>query len=331
MTSLEQLRLRTYGLVAAALVASAVPASQAGAQQQAARADQAETEEVVVTARRSGAPMWEVRSGGATVLLVGEIADIPKATPWRPARLEAATARAQQVILGTRAKISPGDIFRLLFKGGKLRRLPDGRRVADYLSPAQQRRLWRIEQRTGQRYEGQSLLVTAFDLLTKELAFNRDTTDNATDVVRRAAKRAGIATRPIGTVRGEDLLDSLFNAPPASHVPCLDAAMSAYDGGREGVLRRGSDWTAFDVPGVMASPLETALGRCWPWTDGRFSGELRQQWGDAVQDALARPGVTLAVVPLRVLAERGGVLDRLEARRVEIKGPAWRSNLSPRH
>jgi hypothetical protein len=90
------------------------------------------------------------------------------------------------------------------------------------------------------------------------------------------------------------------------------------------VLHRGEDWTHFDVPGVMASPIEDALGACWPWTDGRYGPELRQQWGDAVEEALRQPGVTLAVVPLRVLAEGGGLLDRLKARGVAIKGPKWR-------
>ena len=60
-----------------------------------------------------------------------------KSTPWRPERLEDATARAQRVILGTKAKVSPGDILRLIFAGGKLTRLPKGTQAADYLDDAQ--------------------------------------------------------------------------------------------------------------------------------------------------------------------------------------------------
>ena len=62
----------------------------------------------------------------------------------------------------------------------------------------------------------------------------------------------------------------------------------------------------------------------WPRTDGRFATELRQQWVDAVRTAIARLGITLAVVPLRMLAEPGGLLDQLDARGAEINGPAWR-------
>jgi uncharacterized protein YbaP (TraB family) len=280
--------------------------------------------DIVVTARRSGAPMWTITSGNSVVILVGEIADVPKATPWHPERLEGATERAQRIILGTKAKISPGDIFRIIFKGGRLTRLPKGRTVADYLSPQRMERLHALETRFGQDYSRQNFLMTAFDLLSKRLAFNRDTAVDASDVVRKAARRAGIPSRPVGEVRGEDMLDNLFAAAPEAHIPCLDAAMTATEAGSGVVTGRGQAWTKFDVPGVMANPLEQALGRCWPWTNDSFGPALRQQWVGAIDDATREAGVTLAVVPLRVLAEKEGVLDQLEGRGLRISGPLWR-------
>lgn len=282
-------------------------------------------EEVVVTARRSGAPMWTVETSSGVVLLVGEITNVPQTAPWRPERLEAATAGAQRIILGTKAKVSPGDILRLIFKGGKLTKLPEKGVAADYLDTKRLARLQALETRYGQSYDRRNFLMTAFDLLSKRLAFSKDTTDDATDVVRKSARRSDIPTRPVGEVRGEDMLDNLFAAAPASHLPCLDAAMSAAEIGPDIVTERGKAWTSFDVPAVMANPLETALGRCWPWTDGSFGPALRGQWIDAIGEAMAQPGVTLAVVPLRVLAEQDGVLDQLERRGLSVEGPAWRT------
>ena len=249
---------------------------------------------------------------------------MPKATPWRPERLEDATSRAQRVILGTKAKVSPGDILRLIFAGGKLTRLPKGTSATDYLDDGQRRRLAVLEQRYEQDYSRQSFLMTGFDLLTKRLGFNRDSGKDATEVVRRAAGRADVPAKPVGTLRGEDILDDLFSAAPESHLPCLDAAMTAAEQGPDLIARRGSDWRAFDVPAVMANPLEIALGRCWPWADEQLGAELRAQWTDAIYGATGEEGVTLAVVPLRVLAESDGVLDQLERRGLTISGPAWR-------
>ena len=45
-----------------------------------------------------------------------------------------------------------------------------------------------------------------------------------------------------------------------------------------------------------------------------MGAELRGQWIDAITRATDAEGVTLAVVPLRVLAEPDGVLDQLERR-----------------
>lgn len=56
-------------------------------------------------------------------------------TPWRPERLEGATDRAQRFIPGTKAKVSRGDIFRLIVRGGQITKLPKGRVASNYLTP----------------------------------------------------------------------------------------------------------------------------------------------------------------------------------------------------
>jgi uncharacterized protein YbaP (TraB family) len=312
--------VRFLDVLIAALLASATPHAFAAEPDPAAET----AEEIVVTARRSGAPMWTIQTARGVVILVGEIRGVPKATPWRPERLEGATERAQRVILGTKAKVSPGDILRLIFKGGQLTKLPKGRVAADYLDATQLARLRALEAKFGQDYSEKNFLMTAFDLLSKRLAFNRDTTDDAADVVRKAADRADIPAQPVGEVRGEDMLDNLFAAAPETHIACLDAAMHAAEAGPDIVTARGQAWTEFDVPAVMANPLEQALGRCWPWTNDSFGPALRQQWVGAINAAAAEPGATLAVVPLLVLAEEDGVLDRLRAQGMTITGPAWR-------
>lgn len=312
--------------IAAALLAAVPASAMAAGTDPAADAFSTDdaTEEILVTARRSGAPMWTIHTSGGAVVLVGEITGIPKATPWRPERLEGAAERAGRVILGTRAKVSPGDILRLIFKGGKLTKLPKGSVAADYLDPDRLQRLRAIEARFEQDYARANFLMTAFDLLSKRLAFNRDTTDDASDVVRKAARRAKVAMRPVAEMRGEDMLDNLFAAAPETHIPCLDAAMAAVEAPGDVVRDRGRAWTEFDVPAVMANPLEDALGRCWPWTNDGFGPAIRAQWVATINAAAAETGVTLAVVPLRILAEEDGVLDRLEGQGLTIAGPAWR-------
>ncbi len=268
--------------------------------------------------------MWTIDTPGGTVILVGEIGAVPKSTPWQPERLEEAAAEASRVILRARPKFSPGDVLRLIFRGGRFTKLPDGTVAADYLSAEQRLRLAALETRYDVNYDRRSFLMSSFDLLARRLDFDDQTTDDATDVVRKAADRAKVPiTRP-ERFRGEDLLDNLAQADPASHISCLNAAMDATEAGPSIIAARGDDWRRFDVPAVMANPLEIALGTCWPWADDELGTEIRDQWTDMIAQAAADSGVTLAVVPLRVLAEPDGVLDRLEARGFDVLGPEWR-------
>lgn len=282
------------------------------------------TNAIIVTAQRSGAPMWTIETPRGAVILVGEMRNVPKSTPWQPERLQEATAEASRVILGVQPKVSPGDILRLIFKGGSFTRLPGKTVASDYLAAAQIQRLAALEAEFNEDYSRKSFLMTAFDFLTKRLRFNKDTVDDAGDVVKKAASRAKVPTERAGQVRGKDMLDSLAEAEPASHIPCLEAAMAAAEIGPGLVEQRGRDWRAFRIPAVMNNPLEIALGRCWPWADPDVGNELRGVWVEQITLATQTDGVTLAVVPLRVLAEKDGVLDQLEASGFPIGGPVWR-------
>ena len=282
------------------------------------------TNSIVVTAQRSGAPRWVIETERGTVILVGEMRNVPKSTPWQPERLQEATAEASRVILGVQPKISPGDILRLIFKGGQFTKLPGKTVASDYLNAEQLARLAALEEQYDKDFARKSFLMTSFDFLTRRLRFNKDTADDAGDVVKKAASRAKVPTSRAGALRGKDMLDSLAEADPKDHIPCLEASMTAVEIGPELVEKRGADWRAFRIPEVMNNPLEIALSKCWPWADPDVGSELRTIWVEQITEATTADGVTLAVVPLRVLAEEGGVLDLLEEQGLPIGGPVWR-------
>ena len=196
--------------------------------------------------------------------------------------------------------------------------------ASEYLTADQWARLDALGTAHEEDYARQSFLMTSFQMLRKELRFNRDTADEPSDVVSKAADKADVPTTRAATLRGEDIIDNLADAPPAAHIPCLNAAMDAVEAGPDIVEKRAADWRRYDIPSVMANPLESALGQCWPWADETLGSELRTIWVDTIAEVAADKGTTLAVVPLRVLAESGGVLDQLDARGFDIAGPEWK-------
>ena len=285
---------------------------------------EAVVDEIVVTARRSGAPIWEVTRDGATVLLVGEIGGVPEATPWSAAALEAATARSQRVMSGTGVNGSFSDVLRIFWRMRTLARLPGETTSADYLQPEWQARLDAIEARVDEDYSRTSFLMTAGHLM-RDAGYGRDTTDDAGDVMRRAARKARVPVHSVqADMRGDQLVEDLLTAPPQTRLVCMHAAIQAAEAGPEAVLARGRAWTRFEVTEVMASPIQQALEQCWPWGDPSIGPALKTAWTSAIETALTETGVTMAVAPLGVLAEAGGVLDRLEAQGAVIEGPEWK-------
>jgi hypothetical protein len=250
--------------------------------------------------------MWTIDTATGTIILVGEIRAIPETTPWEPARLEEATAQADRVILGARPKISPGDILRLMFSGSKFTKLPNKSVASDYLTPEQWARLSALGEAHDENYARKSFLLTSFDMLRKELRFNRDTAREVSDVVKDAADKADVPITRAATLRGEDIIDNLADAPPTAHIPCLDAAMDAVEAGPDIVAERGADWRRFRIPAVMANPLETALGRCWPWADETLGSELRTIWVTRIAEASAAKGTRFACAEASA-ANSGGI------------------------
>lgn len=311
--------------LAALLIASAVPSSTFAARGQSEAATR--VDEVVVTARRAGAPMWTVRRDGEGVMiLVGAIEEAPRDFEWRAQALEDAAARADRILFPQRGRASPADVLRLMWRIRTIGWLPEGTTTADYLAPEDQARLEAVmaDEKTDQ-WRRYSLLMLAIDLF-KDKAGEKDARPvGADEAVRRAARKARVPIRSIGVVRGADLVESLISAPPETHRECLRAALSAAELGPDAVRLRAEAWRGLRVAEVLASPVDQAADRCWPWGDPQIGPQLRTEWTEAIAEALTQPGLTMAVAPLRRLAEPGGVLDTLEAQGFEMDGPEWRA------
>ena len=166
-----------------------------------------------------------------------------------------------------------------------------------------------------------SFLITSDDLL-KRAGLVRGGRD-ADDVVRGAARRADVEGEAVGFVRGDEIIDNLSTQSPSANEPCMAASIAAAEAGDGLFAERADDWRSLRVAEVIANPLDVALGQCWPWGDPTIGPQLRGQWLTALSTALDAPGVTLAVAPLRLLAEPGGVLDGLEADGLDVRGPDW--------
>lgn len=318
--------MRTFAFVISALVLLGGAGFAPRAVAQTPETPVAALDDVVILARRSGAPMWTITRGDSTLILVGAITSIPRDLPWRPDDLETAAARSDLILFPAQGRASVTDLFRVIWRARTIGLMPEGQTTADYLTPEYQARLEAVM--AGERdqdWRTRSLLFVGFDLMQDKAGYMRGRSgDDATDVIRRAARRARVTVRPVGTVRGDELIDSLITAPQTAHVACVEAAIAAAEQGPDAARDRAEDWRALRVADVVASPIDKALNQCWPWGDPEIAPQLRQQWAEAIETAIVTPGVTMGVAPIRLLADDGGVLDGLVARGFEVVGPGWK-------
>ena len=125
-----------------------------------------ELDEVIILARRSGAPMWTITRGDSTLILVGAIRAIPRDVTWRPDALEEAAARADQILLPQEGRASITDILRVIWRARTIARMPEGTTTATWLSPDYQARLEALMAgERDQAWRTKSLLFTGFGAL----------------------------------------------------------------------------------------------------------------------------------------------------------------------
>ncbi|WP_395944439.1 TraB/GumN family protein [Brevundimonas sp.] len=281
-----------------------------------------EVEEIVVSARRIEGPMWQVRRGDSVLILVTPI-DLPKDMEWRTEALVSAVDRADRVLFPVEGRGSLADIGRMIWRFRTLTRLPDGRTSADYLSPELEAR---VEALTGEGPSRQSFWLLADDLM--EIGGGGGG-QSAANVVRRATRANRTPARAVGTLRGDELVDKILTTPPEQYRDCIAAAVIAGEAGPQGGAKRAEDWRMRRVPALRSSPLQQAVDACSYFSIMGQSDTLRRIWNTAVEESLAQTGATVAIAPLVVVTEPGGVLDMLEGQGLEIIGPDWKAAPAP--
>ncbi|MET1111498.1 MAG: TraB/GumN family protein [Allosphingosinicella sp.] len=315
--------LKSIGAAAMAAIAAA-----SAAPAQTAKDDRAQVEDIVVTGRRSGVPMWTVRSDRTTIVLVGAIAGVSKTTRWDPAALTDALRKADRVMFPQSHALTVGNPFNLigwLAKYKKMGSLPKDQDLGQFVAPEHMRRLAALQARgmAQSGFERRHPLHLSNDLRDRAKG-DVDYGRHAADYVERAIKtyKLKVAVDPIAKSKAKPVVKDLFASLPAEHVPCLIDSIAAAEAGPAAVQARSDAWAARRVREVLASPADKVFSSCWP--AGIGIGPSPEELLAQMRALLDEDEVTVAVLGLRTLAETGGILDRLEAAGFDIQGPAWK-------
>ena len=128
----------------------------------------------------------------------------------------------------------------------------------------------------------------------------------------------------IASYKAAGVLDQLVELPEAQSEAALADAVAGVGYGLDHVAAAGRAWAAGDLRAVRAniSSAETPLIVFLHTPAGRGLGaRSADDTTEALRSALAKPGVTVAVLRLGALVQAGGALDRLRAEGVAVTEP----------
>ncbi|MFL6843775.1 MAG: TraB/GumN family protein [Allosphingosinicella sp.] len=318
--------MRALAIAAASLLLSAAPTPDDNA---------ARTEDIVVTAVRSGIPVWRVVGPRTTLVLVGTIREVSPQVRWDAASLTEALRKSDRVMFPGSVRYTASILSArgLESRTKKMAVLPEGQSLSQFLPPGASDRLAALGAsgllKPG--FERRHPLAVANELIGNTLGLGgggflqitkvRPGYGDAADYIKAAVKKYHLNLVPIPEAKLKPVLKGYLAASPADHVPCLLAAIALAEAGTGANRIRSNDWAHRRVPETLASPAQKAFDACLPEA---MREEASPEVRDIVRGLLEEPEVTVAALELGALADPGGILDSLQAEGFEIRGPAWK-------
>jgi uncharacterized protein YbaP (TraB family) len=290
-------------------------------------------EELTVTGRYPGPPLWKVSAGTHELLIFGTLPVIPKDITWGSVLVERAIARADEVLLPPGVDAAAHNPFRyvgLFFRARKLTRNEDGAPLKDVLPADLYARYATIRERyDGPRsLEQERPVVVAGRLYARAIDASKLTFGGKLQSsIQRLAKDAHVK-RTDTEIRADpgDLLDAAQTLSRQAEIDCFATVLASIENDLPGIAERARAWAVGDIDALRRFDYPDIEGRCLAFagTSEGLSDTLRRAqsaWLDAAQRALAENGTTFATLGVGDLLRPDGPLARLRELGYEVHEP----------
>ena len=311
------------------LAACALPA---GAQQLAVQPEWSEIESVTVHAQ-PGPALWhlsrDLAAGEkAEVWVLGQVWPMPKGLTWNSDVLAEVMEGAREVLHPPRPSINFVDVaWFLLWHGGELS-LPRGQHLEAQLEDDLRRRFIAAREAVKgdpDQYATDIPIRAAIRLQQDFMKARNFEGGQPRGKIGEIARRHKIERRSVTRYEAMDLVRDLLKLSPQQQRACLSQAVDDVlwaSNHAEGAARA---WAVGNVKAMKAHYAESRLMNCAIGSVARAAQiEARNisETVSAIDDALKKPGKTVAIVNLGPLLRKGGVLEKLSSMGVAIQAPA---------
>jgi len=286
-------------------------------------------EELVVVARDRGPAWWRVSDDDTTVYILGtpEVS-LPSDLDWDQSGLN-------RRLRGANALVGGGQSYKMSFSFKTLGLLLSLRRslrqkgtMEDDLAEPLRGRFVAARTALGKderHYAGWGPMVAGMILVRDTRGAGGSRWRDPQDDARKAARTLQVREREMVKHDAAPVLQE-FKAGLTMEIQtaCLSAALDDVEAGDAPAAESARGWARGDVGAALKAPR--GIEKCFLAVAGGpavWKQGIEDQAG-AIAAELKRPGKAVAMVRLRQLIAKDGVIERLEAMGYEVEGPAER-------
>ena len=284
--------------------------------------------EIVEVQAPPGPAVWHLTRGDSEVWILGTVGAMPDALKWNKQYLAELLEGARAILLPPRPSIGVFEGAWFLIKNGSKFSLPRGQSLEPSLSPDLRARFVATRQKLGEdegRYRTDTPLRAALRLF-EDLGDKLDLTrDEPRDTISRLARDAHVPSAPIARYEVLDAAEDVLKLAPEQQKVCLAQTVEDVDRAFTHAIPAAQAWAVGDIKGVKTNYGESRVLDCVTAAVHSVADINERNVADytaAITAALDKPGKTIAVIDVGPLLRRNGVLERLEALKVAVEGPA---------
>lgn len=293
-----------------------------------AAAEQGEStvvQELVVTKRLPGPALWRVTRGSSEVIILGGLKPLPHTMGWDTSRVAAALSGADALYLEPRPKVGVIDALAFLVNKGSLQ-LPHGKTLETVLPAAERARLHALmpnmhgDVATYERWKPALAGLILISDYRRAVGLSDGKPDTT---VRKLAQAYHVPVRYVGDFRAAPYAKVIAGMSDATNIACFHAALDDIDDEAAHAAATARAWANADLKTVGRTYTISVFQRCL-MEDSSIQALVDRsttQGVSVIEDALRRPGKSVAVIDLNFLLRPDGVLDRLKANGDAISVP----------
>ncbi|HWF64991.1 MAG TPA: TraB/GumN family protein [Rhizomicrobium sp.] len=284
--------------------------------------------EIVEVEAQPGPAVWHLTRGDSEVWILGTVGAMPDGLKWNKDYLAELLDGARAILMPPRPSIGvfEGAWF-LITNGGKFS-LPRGQSLEATLPPDIEPRFASLREKLGKdvnHYRTDTALRASLRIqedVTDKLNLSRD---EPRDTIRRLASSKRVPSAPVAKYEVLDAARDVLKLTPAQQQVCLGQSVEDADWELNHAKAAADAWAVGDIKALKANYGESRMADCAIAAVHSVADIAERDVADytaAINDALDKPGKTIAVIDIGPLLRKNGVLERLEALHVTIEGPA---------